>query len=263
MKMCIRIVASSLDLKKSWKKSKRAFQLSAIVISTSLMAAAQVGPVATMLDREPFGRREAQQSISTNALRAPAKAQGELQRAREALWRGRDADASKHLDRALIIYPDYALALLLRGVVKMRSGNLQEACPDFEQAIEHDPNLGAAYVALGTVYNLQGNFHDASPVLNRATPFFPTAWFLHYESAVAQLGTGKIDAAWQSISKAVDNLPAEPYNRSAVFYVRGRVLLKLENYPNARSAFAQAINEDPQGEIAKLARRFMESLTEQ
>src|SRR5262249_52347798 len=197
-----------------------------------------------------------------NALRAPDKARSALQRAHEALTRGRDAEAGKDLERALQIYPNYAQALLLRGVIKMRSDHLQEACADFQNAIQLDPNLGAAYVALGAVYNRLGHFNDATLVLKRAAAILPTAWFAHYESALAYLGTGKIEAAWHAISRALDNLPDEPYNRSAIFYIEARVLL-VKNYPEARAALEQSINEDPKGEFAKLARQLLDRLNAQ
>ena len=263
LKLFVRRVVSCWSNRNAPKAGKVGSLLAAMVTSSVLIAAAQVNNAGMRPERSPVGWPQAQQFISTNALRAPAKAQASLKRAREELMRGRDAEAGKDLERALQIYPNYALALQLRGVMKMRSDHIEEACADFQQAIQSDPNLGAAYVALGAAYNRLGHFSEATLVLNRAAAILPRAWFAHYESALAYLGTGKIEAAWHAISKALDNLPDEPYNRSAIFYIEARVLLELKIYPEARSALEQSINEDPKGEFAKLARQLLDRLNAQ
>jgi len=263
LKLFVRRVVGCWSNRNAPKAGKVGSLLAAMVTSSVLIAAAQVNNAGMRPERSPVSWPQAQQFISTNALRAPAKAQASLKRAREELMRGRDAEAGKDLERALQIYPNYALALQLRGVMKMRSDHIEEACADFQQAIQSDPNLGAAYVALGAAYNRLGHFSDATLVLNRAAAILPRAWFAHYESALAYLGTGKIEAAWHAISRALDNLPDEPYNRSAIFYIEARVLLELKIYPEARAALEQSINEDPKGEFAKLALQLLDRLNAQ
>lgn len=263
MKLSARRTVSCWSIGNLRKKGKLGSLLAAIVTSSGLMAAAQVNQAGMMPERGAADQLQAQRFVSTNALRAPDKAQVAVQHAREALMRGRDAEAGKDLERALKMYPDYALALQLRGVISMRSNRLEEACADFQQAIHSDPNLGAAYLALGAVYNRLGHFNDATLLLNRATAMLPTSWFVHYQSAVAYLGAGKIEAAWQAISKAADSLPDQPSSRSAIFYIKARVQVELGNYQDAKVALKQAVNEDPQGEFAQLALQSLDRLNSQ
>ncbi|HWX54755.1 MAG TPA: tetratricopeptide repeat protein [Verrucomicrobiae bacterium] len=202
-----------------------------------------------------------QAAVSTNELRAPHEAQAEAHHAREALEHRRYTDARKHIARALEIYPDYALALQLRGVLDLRERHLEQACADFQQAIDSDPNFGAAYMSLGAAYNRLGHFREAVIPLSRADAILPTTWVVQYEMALAYLGTGKYEDALNAISRAARNNPADPDNRSSVFYTKARVLLELKDYPAARAAFEQSIQQDPAGRFAQLSQEILERLS--
>ena len=201
--------------------------------------------------------------VSTNELRAPQEAQTAAHHAREALERRHYAEARKHIAHALQIYPNYALALEFRGILNLREDHLEEACSDFRRAVEYDPNLGAAYLSLGAVYNRLGHFHEAVVPLSRAATILPTAWTVQYEMALAYLGSGEYEAALAAISQAVEKNPADPENRSSVFYTKARVLLELNDDLAARAAFEQSIRQDPKGHFAVLSQEVLERLNTQ
>jgi tetratricopeptide (TPR) repeat protein len=236
---------------------KRVFFMAAVVALSILTAASQENHAASA------PRTQAQPGVSTNELLAPHKAQTAVNHAREALDRRRYDEASRNIAHALEIYPNYALALQVRGLLKLRENRLAEACADFQQAIQLDPNLGAAYIALGAAYNRLGHFQEAVFPLTRAATILPRAWTVHYESALAYLGMGEYEAALNEISQAVNNIPAEPDNRSSVFYTKGRVLLKMKDYSGAKEAFEQSIKQDPQGHLAALSQKSLEQLQSQ
>src|SRR5581483_1812735 len=235
--------------------------LAAIIISSVLIAAAQTNNAGTLPERVPAGQLQPQTVVSTNELQAPHQAQAAIHQAREAMDRRRYPEARKHIARALEIYPKYALALELRGILNLREEHLDQACSDFQQAIEYDPNLGAAYLSLGAVYNRLGHFKEAVVPLNRAATMLPLAWTVQYEMALAYLGSGKYEAALQAISQAAEKNPAEADNRSSVFYTKARVLLALNDHPAARAAFEQSIRQDPTGRFAQLSQERLELLT--
>src|SRR5260370_9528919 len=234
--------------------------LAAITTSSVLTAAAQLNDVAAMREREPLVHRQQQAVVSTNELQAPHEAQTAAHQAREALERRRYAEARKPLAHAVEIYLNYALALEFRGILNLREEHLEEACSDFQQAIEYDPNLGAAYLSLGAVYNRLGHFQEAVVPLSRAAAILPGAWTVQYEMALAYLGSGKYEAALGAISQAAEKNPAEPDNRSSVFYTKARVLLELNDDPAAKAAFEQSIRQDPTGHFAQLSQERLERL---
>jgi tetratricopeptide (TPR) repeat protein len=234
--------------------------VAAIILSSVRMAPAQTKKT-TMPARGPALQQQQQTLVSTNELEAPREAQNALHQGREALDLHRYAEARRHIARALEIYPKYALALELRGMLNMREGQLDQACSDFEQAIEYDPNLGAAYLSLGAAYNRLEHFEQAVVPLTRAAMMLPNFWMVHYEMALAYLGSGKYEAALEAISRAVEKDPAEPENRSSVFYAKARVLLELKDNRGAQAAFEQSIQQDPTGHFAQLSQERLERLS--
>src|SRR5260370_33428499 len=79
--------------------------------------------------------------------------------------------------------------------------------------------------------------------------------------ALAYLGSGKYEAALGAISQAAEKNPAEPDNRSSVFYTKARVLLELNDNPAAKAAFEQSIQQDPKGHFAQLSQERLARLT--
>ena len=235
--------------------------LAAITTFSFLIAAAQMDKAATM--REPGSVVHSQQQavVSRNELQAPHEAQTAARQAREALARRRYAEARDRIEHALEIYPNYALALEFRGILNFRDGRLKEACSDFQQAIGYDPNLGAAYLSLGAAYNRLGHFQEAVVPLRRAAAILPAAWAVQYEMALAYLGSGEYEAALGAISRAAEKNPAEPDNRSSVFYTKARVLLELNHDPAAKAAFEQSIQQDPKGHFAQLSQELLQRLS--
>lgn len=228
--------------------------LVAIIISSVLLATAQTNNNSrTAAERGPALQRQQQTVISANELQAPREAQSAVHHAREALERGHYPEARMRIARALEIYPKYALALELRGILNMREEHLEEACSDFQQAIDYDPNLAAAYLSLGASYNRLGSFEEAMAPLTRAAMMLPDVWTVHYEMALAYMGSGKYEAALEAISRAAEKSPDEPDNRSSIFYTKARVLLELKDNRGAQAAFEQSIRQDPNGYFAQLS----------
>ena len=235
--------------------------LASITTFSLLVAAAQMDNAATMREPESVVHPQHQAVVSKNELQAPHEAQTAARQAREALERRRYAEARKHIAHALEIYPNYALALEFRGILNLREERLEDACSDFQRAIEYDPNLGAAYLSLGAVYNRLGHFQEAVVPLRRAAAILPAAWAVQYEMALAYLGSGKYEAALGAISQAAEKNPAEPTNRSSVFYTKARVLLELNDDPAAKAAFEQSIRQDPKGHFAELSQELLQRLS--
>jgi tetratricopeptide (TPR) repeat protein len=65
-------------------------------------------------------------------------------------------EAMADFDRVIALYPDYARAYHLRGVVKATRGDNLEAIKDFDKDIELDAVYGAAYASRGTAHQRLG-----------------------------------------------------------------------------------------------------------
>jgi tetratricopeptide (TPR) repeat protein len=231
------------------------YLMAAMVASCALCASAQIDSIEFMRGSPP----ESQQFVSTNQLLTPKKAQKATEHAREALLRGRYQEAQKQVTRALEICPNCAIALTLQGIMKMDE-NYAEAAHTFQQAINADPTLGAAYIGLGHTYNMLGRFKEALVPLARGDEILPAAWVAHFDTAVAHLGIGESEAALQEITRAEQN-GVDRQSRSALLYLRAKARLQLNDYSQARAALEEVIKQDPKGEYGMLAQQALEQLS--
>jgi tetratricopeptide (TPR) repeat protein len=163
------------------------YLMAAMVASCALCASAQIDSIEFMRGSPP----ESQQFVSTNQLLTPKKAQKATEHAREALLRGRYEEAQKQITGALEVCPNCAIALTLQGIMKIHGKHYAEAAQTFQQAINADPALGAAYLGLGQTYNILGRFKEALVPLARVDAILPAAWVAHFQTALAHLGMGE------------------------------------------------------------------------
>ena len=230
--------------------------MAAMVASCALRASAQI-------DSTEFMRvsPSTQPSVSANQLLTPEKAQKATERAREALLRGRYEEAQKQVTRALEICPNCAIALTLQGIMKIEGKNYAEAAQTFQQAINADPTLGAAYLGLGQAYNSLGRFKEALAPLARLDAILPGAWDAHCETAVAHLGMGESEAALQDIMRAERARRVYRQSRSALSYLRAIARLQMNDYRRAKGDLEEVIEQDPKGEYAMRSRQLLEQLS--
>src|SRR5947209_5121766 len=72
-------------------------------------------------------------TVSIAEYKVPQKARDALHKAEVALAKHRDDEVTKQLAKALDIYPDYAAALTLRGVLSLDAQNPERAIEDFDK----------------------------------------------------------------------------------------------------------------------------------
>jgi len=139
------------------------------------MIGLRLPPVATASDA---GNRY---SVSVAQMKVPEKARKAFNNADSEVRKQKLEDAQKHLADALSIYPNYAEALTLRGILKLDAGQSDAARVDLEQAVDSDNNYSMAYIALGATYNLLTRWDDALRVLDRGVGLAPTSWQGYFE----------------------------------------------------------------------------------
>jgi len=100
-------------------------------------------------------------SISIAQYRVPAKAREAYRKAHEAVEKGKMDDAHKHLTKALELFPNYAEALTLSGVLELNQKDSQAAIAALDKAIKADGNYAMAYMVMGSALNMQSKFDEA------------------------------------------------------------------------------------------------------
>jgi tetratricopeptide (TPR) repeat protein len=74
--------------------------------------------------------------------------------------------AAKSIDRAIDLKPDYKEALLYRGIIEAQNARYTKALDLFQNAVEIDPEYGAAYYNIAQVHSLKGDKKKAREVYN-------------------------------------------------------------------------------------------------
>ncbi|MEC7289438.1 MAG: tetratricopeptide repeat protein [Pseudomonadota bacterium] len=95
-----------------------------------------------------------------------------------------------------------------RGVLRMREGNYEESLADYADALELQPDMGAAYLNAGAAHIYKKDFETALVSLNRAIELeSPDLFAAHYNRAIAREHTGDIAGAYDDFVKALELRP--------------------------------------------------------
>jgi len=193
-------------------------------------------------------------SVSVAQYKVPDKARKFFKKAQEALEKSKFDEAERDLGKALELYPKYAEALCLRGVLKMDGQDRNGAIADFDEAIQIDSSYAMSYFALGSVYNLMSRFDDALRTLERGTTLAPAAWQGYFEAAKAHIGKAEYEVALKQLDKA------EALNRQTyplINLLKGHALLALKQYPEAMQQLEAFLQKSPAGPQSEAARQML------
>ena len=229
--------------------------ITALMVLSVALASAQNGSAQLAESNLP-----AQSHVSVNQLLTPERAQKATEKAREALAHGRYESALREAEHAIDIYPRCAIALSILGAVNLSRTTYAEAGRDFQRAIDADPALGTAYLGLGMAFTSQGRFKEALIPLGRAAAFLPNSWTVYFEAALAHLGIGDPKTALKEITYAERFMGADPKKRSGVSYLRGVAHFQMNDDIVAKEDLHEAVDRDPNGIYATLARGRLEEL---
>jgi tetratricopeptide (TPR) repeat protein len=204
-----------------------------------------------------------EQLVSPNQLRAPEKARSAIQKAARAIRDNHTDEAAKQIARALEAYPDYALAFTIRALTKL-STQPSDAVADLERAIRLDPSSGLPYAILASRYNDASRYQDALPLALRAMQLLPAAWQTHFEMARTSFGRKQTGEALKEVTDAIrlasSDATASSESRAALHFCRGRVLVDLHEFAEARREFEIALKADPQSSFGQSAGQLLARL---
>jgi Flp pilus assembly protein TadD len=196
-------------------------------------------------------------SVSMSQMKVPGKARKLFQKAMDAFRMSKLDDAFSFVQKALGMYPDYAQALTLRGVMNMQRGDTKQAEPDLQKAVELDYSDDTGFVALASLYNTEGKFDDALQILDRGMSVHPNSWQALSEKARAQIGKHDFDGALKTLAKADNYVPPTV---AYLHLFRAQALLGLKNAPGAILEINDYLAKEPTGANADTARKMLTKL---
>lgn len=196
-------------------------------------------------------------SVSLSEMKVPGKARKMFRKAVDAFRMAKLDDAFSFVQQALGMYPDYAQALTLRGVMNMQRGDTKKAEPDLQKAVELDYSDDMGFVALASLYNTEGKFDNALQILDRGMSVHPKSWQALFEKSRAEIGKHEYDSALKSLAKAQYYAPAEI---AYLHLYRAKALLGINNPEGAIAELEQYLAKEPQGQNAEAARKMLSQL---
>jgi len=194
-------------------------------------------------------------AISVAQYKVPGKARDEYRKAREAMEKEKLEDAGKHLARALEIFPNYADALTLRGVLELNQHNPDAAMSDLDKAVKADANYAMAYMVMGSALNMQSKFDEALRALQRGESLAPDFWQAQFEMGKAYIGKNDYAAALGHLQRAQALAPRQ---YPLIYLLQAHALLAMKQYPEAMSALQVYLEKEPQGANRQEAQKMLE-----
>lgn len=197
-------------------------------------------------------------AVTAAQLAVPAKARRDLEKAQDALHKKKLSDAARLIQRALVVWPHYAEALLLRAVMERQANSPQLAATDAEKAVGFDPNYPVAYFVLGSVYNDLDRCDDAIQTLDHGIAIGPTYWQGYYEMSRALLRKGDFPAA---LRQAEHSSTLAPKEFASIHLVKGYAYLGMNNSSAARTELETYVKMKPDAETAVRAKAVLAQMS--
>ena len=197
-------------------------------------------------------------AVTAAQLAVPPKARRDLEKAQDALHKRKLSDATRLIQRALVAWPHYAEAFLLRAVMERQANSPQLAAADAEQAVGFDPNYPPAYFVLGSVYNDLDRSDDAIRTLDHGISIGPTYWQGYYEMSRALLRKGDFPAALRQAEHSSSMAPKE---FATIHLVKGYAYLGMNNPTAARTELETYVKMKPDTETAVRAKAALAQIS--
>jgi tetratricopeptide (TPR) repeat protein len=177
-------------------------------------------------------------TISATSAAAPEAARKDLEKGRDWERRGEWDNAQKLFEKAIEIYPKFAVAWFELGRVQFHKNDDAGARHSFAQALAADPRYVSPYEGLAQMaaqarhweelFDASGKWLALNPVS------FPDAWFFH---GVADYYLQNIAAAERSARQGIKIDEARQVPK--LEYLLGLVLMQRREYPEAAEHMRQ------------------------
>ena len=228
-----------------------------IDISMSKMAYEQI---TLRLDKDPDPKAVppggANDQLSVRIVQIPPKARKEFEAGKMSMQAQDVPGSIQHFQKAIELYPKYAEAYQLLGVMHLQTGKLKDAEEELQKATEIEPNLSTAYFALGICRNEMAKYPDAEVALSRGLELDPKSPDGHYHIAEAYWNLGRWQESEQHASKALALKP----DMAPAHVLLGNSLLRKHDAPGALKEFKEYLRLEPQGLYATGTRAAVERL---
>jgi Tfp pilus assembly protein PilF len=181
-------------------------------------------------------------------VNVPPEARKEFDKASEKLEQKNWADAKTHLERAIAIYPKYALAYNNLALTYLNLNQGEKAVETFRTAAELDEHLPQANLYLGRFYYDNKDYKQAEPFLLRASDGAPKNPQILLALANTQMKNGELDQSLLNAQK-VHSLPDhKPF--AMAHLIAAQILSDRGKTQDAAEEYRRFLREVPESPMA-------------
>jgi tetratricopeptide (TPR) repeat protein len=188
--------------------------------------------------------------------RAPAEAREEMIRGRDALGKKSYDEAVGHLQRAIVVYPEFYEAHLLLGTALMDAREWKKAEAAFQRAVELKAGSAPAILSLGEVYWRQRRYDEAEKSLLDGLKLDDKSWHGHFTLARLYWDQENIAKAGPAIGRTLQLKP----DFAEAHLLAGNVLLKINQSERALAEYQEYLKLEPKGEFAPQTLELVQQL---
>jgi len=195
-------------------------------------------------------------TLNARIAQIPPEAHKEFDLGKARMQANDTPGSLQHFQKAIDLYPNYAEAYQLMGVVNLETGKFADAEPQLAKATEIEPKLTTAFFALGICRNQMAKYAEAEIALARGLELDPNSPDGHYHIAEAYWNLGRFDDSEPHARKAlalkVDMAPAH--------VLIGNAMLRKHDAPGALKQFKEYLRLAPRGEFAPATKAAVDRL---
>jgi tetratricopeptide (TPR) repeat protein len=195
-------------------------------------------------------------SVSAPDLAVPNGARKELEKAIDLTRQQKLQEAIQKLNKAIHIYPQYAVAYNNLGAIYGQLGDRSRENEALQKAISLNPKFALAYLNLGRMEVKANNFSAAEPFLAKAAELNPADVSTLVLLSYSEFMDKSFDAAITTSRKA--HSTEKPH--AFAHRVAARAFEQEKQKDNAIAELEMFLKEEPSGPRADAVRHEVESL---
>ncbi len=193
-------------------------------------------------------------SISVTSALAPPSAKKAFEKAREEEKKGKSSQAEQSLQKAVQIYPKYAVAWYKLGRLQLDRHDASSAKHSFEQAVAADSKYVNPYDGLAGLAFQAGDWQQVVDVTNKLLALnpvnFPNAYLY---SGVAHYYLGDMDGAEKMVRQGIR--VDDAHDVPKLQYLLGMILIKKHQYAQAAEQLEQYLSRAKQAADIEQAKK--------
>jgi Tfp pilus assembly protein PilF len=183
-------------------------------------------------------------TVSLTGMAAPRDARSAYEKGRKAGMDKKFDEAVRELNKAVAIYPQYAIAWSLLGEIHRLQNQFEPAKKEYARALEADAKFVNPYFGLAAMAVVENRWADAAQLTDRLIALnafaYPMAYFFN---AAANFNLGKLDAAEQSARKFQQIDTA--HTRPDIALLLGNILAGKHQYAEAAQLYRDFLAARP------------------